>query len=59
MSARLVSSPWLIDGHLLSLSLHSLSSVCDYVPVSPYYKGTGQVGLEPTRMTSLNYFFKA
>ena len=48
----------LIDGHLLSLSLPGLSSVRDCVPVSPYYKGAGQVGLEPTHMTLLNYFFK-
>ena len=42
-----------IDGHLLSLSLLSLSSVCDCVPVSLYYNGSGQVGLESTHMTLL------
>ena len=44
---------------LFSLYLCSLPSVCDCVPISPYYKGTSQAGLEPTHMTLLILFFKA
>ena len=60
MSAGLVFSPWLIDGSLLSPSVHSLFPVCDCVSISPYYKGTSQAGLGPIHMTLLIliYFLK-
>ena len=54
-------SPWLVDGCLLPVSSHGLSSVCVCDLISSSCKDTSYVGLGPTPMTSfnLNYLFKA
>ena len=38
-------SPWLVDGCLLTASLHGLSSVCVYVLLFSSCKDTSQIGL--------------
>lgn len=53
LSQLLVASgiPWLVDGHLFPVSLHSLLCVCvsvSCVQISPSCKGTSHIGLGPT-----------
>lgn len=48
---------WLVDGCLLSVCSHVLSSLCVCAPVSSFYKDIGRIGLGPTHIT-LFYLFK-
>lgn len=45
-------SPWLIDDCLLPMCLHTSSSMCACVQISPFHKDAGHIWLEPTLMTS-------
>lgn len=51
-------STWLIDGHLLPVSVYHLCVVCVCVQISSSYKDTGDTSLGPTQMTSVlpDYF---
>ena len=46
-------SVWLVDGPLLPVSLHCLSSMCACLyPNFPFYKDSSHIELEPTLVTS-------
>lgn len=52
MWVELVSSAASLLGHLLSVSLHHLPSVCFCIPISPSNKDTSHITLGPNLMIS-------
>lgn len=44
-------SPWLGDGHLLSVFANGLPSVCVFIPISFSHKNFSHTGFGPTLMT--------